>query len=68
MPGETCFYDLKDGWSGKFVCVSETTGNPPLTGIYTHAYPSLCYRDYIWRLTNYISQRLEKENEFINSL
>lgn len=68
MPGESCFYDLKDGWSGQFICVSETTRNPPLTGIYTQAYPSLGYRDNIWRLTNYISQRLDKENEFINSL
>ena len=68
MPNETCYYDLKDGWSGQFVCVSETTGNPPLTGTYSKYPQSLGYRDNIWRLANYISQRLEKENEFINSL
>ena len=68
MPNETCYYDLKGGWSGQFICVSETTGNPPLTGIYSQSPRSLGYRDNIWRLTNYISQRLEKENNFINSL
>ena len=68
MPDETCYYDLKDGWSGQFICVSETTGNPPLTRIYSQYPQSLGYRDSIWRLTNYISQRLEKENDFINSL
>lgn len=68
MPDETCYYDLKDGWSGQFICVSETTGNPPLTGTYSKYPQSLGYRDNIWRLANYISQRLEKENEFINSL
>lgn len=68
MPDETCYYDLKGGWSGQFVCVSETTGNPPLTGTYYNSPQSLGYRDSIWRLANYISQRLEKENAFINSL
>ena len=67
LPDETCYYDL-GGWSGQFICVSETTGNPPLTGFYSYYPYSLGYRDNIWRLTNYISQRLEKENEFINSL
>ena len=68
MPDDTCYYNLMDGWSGQFVCISETTGNPPLTGTYSKYPQSLGYRDNIWRLTNYISQRLEKENEFINSL
>lgn len=68
MPDETCYYDLKGGWSGQFICISETTGNPPLTGTYSQYPQSLGYRDSIWRLANYISQRLEKENEFINNL
>ena len=68
MPSETCYYDLKDWGSGQFICVSETTGNPPLTGTYNQYPRSLGYRDNIWRLTNYINQRLEKENEFINGL
>ena len=68
MPGETCYYDLNGGWSGQFICISETTGNQPLTGIYSQYPQSLGYRDNIWRLTNYISQRLAKENDFINSL
>ena len=68
MPSETCWFNLGSSWSVQFICVSETTGNPPLIGTYSNYPQSLGYRDNIWRLTNYISQRLEKENEFINSL
>ena len=67
MPGEKCYYDLKERLTGQFICVSKTTGNPPLKGTYSDKPYSLGYRDSIWRLTNYISQRLEKENEFINN-
>lgn len=64
--GETCYYGFD--WVFEFVCVSETTGNPPLTKAYTLFPKTLGYRDSIWRLANYINQRLEKENEFINNL
>ena len=66
--GETCWFDLKSEWSGKFVCTQETTGNPPIKDTYYYFPQSLGYRDSIWRLANYINQRLEKENEFINTL
>lgn len=68
MPGETCWFNLGSSWSGQFICISETTGNAPLLGTYTNTPQALGYRDSIWRLVNYISQRLEKENEFINNL
>lgn len=66
--GEKCWFDLKSGWSGQFVCIAETTGNPPVKELYPNYPQSLGYRDSIWRLANYIRQRLEKENEFINTL
>ena len=64
--GDTCYYGFD--WVFEFVCVSETTSNPPLTKGYTTYPKTLGYRDSIWRLANYISKRLEKENEFINNL
>lgn len=64
--GETCYYGFD--YVFEFKCKAESTGNPPITSQYS-AYPkTLGYRDNIWRLTNYISQRLDKENDFINSL
>lgn len=64
--GDTCYYGFD--YVFEFICVSETTGNPPLTKGYTTYPKTLGYRDSIWRLANYINQRLEKENEFINTL
>lgn len=64
--GDTCFYGFD--YVFKFECVTETTGNPPLTKGYTLYPKTLGYRDSIWRLYNYIKSRLEIENEFINNL
>ena len=64
--GEKCYFGFD--WVFEFECKAESTGNPPLTGSYSNYPRSLGYRDNIWRLSNYITQRLEKENDFINSL
>ena len=64
--GEKCYYGFD--WIVQFECIAESTGNPPLTQAYNNFPKTLGYRDSIWRLVNYINQRLEKENEFINSL
>lgn len=66
MPGETCFYGFN--WVFEFECIAETTGNAPITKGYSLYPQELGYRDSIWRLYNYVKQRLEKENEFINGL
>ena len=65
--GETCYYGF-DWMVLQFECISESTGNPPVTAQYSVFPRTLGYRDSIWRLANYIKQRLEKENEFINNL
>ena len=64
--GEKCYYGFD--WVVQFECIAESTGNPPLTQAYNNFPKTLGYRDSIWRLVNYINQRLDKENEFINSL
>ena len=64
--GETCNFGFD--YVFEFVCVSETTGNPPLTKQYDIFPKTMGYKDSIWRLSNYIKSRLEKENEFINNL
>ena len=64
--GETCNFGFD--YVFEFVCVSETTGNPPLTKQYDIFPKTMGYKDSIWRLSNYIKSRLEKENEFINKL
>lgn len=65
--GEKCYFGF-DVIAFEFECIAESTGNPPLTQAYNNFPKTLGYRDSIWRLVNYINQRLEKENEFINSL
>lgn len=66
--GDKCWYNLSDGWAGEFICVAESTGNSPVIGSYANYPRMLGYRDSYWRLVNYIEQRLNKENEFINTL
>ena len=64
--GEKCYFGFD--YAFEFECKAESTGNPPIISQYS-AYPkTLGYKDSIWRLANYIKQRLEKENEFINNL
>lgn len=64
--GETCYYGFN--YAYKFTAISETTGNPPLTGSYKDYPKELGYYDSFWRLANYIKQRISVENDFINSL
>lgn len=64
--GETCYYGFE--YVYKFTATSETTGNPPLTGVYNNYPRDLGYYDSFWRLANYIKQRISVENNFINSL
>ena len=65
--GEKCYFGF-DVIAFEFECIAESTGNPPLTQAYNNYPKTLGYRDSLWRLVNYIKQRLEKENEFINNL
>lgn len=64
--GDTCYYGFDKAY--KFTAITETTGNPPLTGSYNNYPKELGYYDSFWRLTNYIKQRISVENDFINSL
>ena len=64
--GDTCYYGFDNAY--KFTAITETTGNPPLTGSYNNYPKELGYYDSFWRLTNYIKQRISVENDFINSL
>ena len=66
--GEKCYFGFDNVFAFEFECIAESTGNPPLTQAYNSYPKTLGYRDSLWRLVNYIKQRLEKENEFINSL
>ena len=65
--GETCHFGF-DPIVVQFKCIKESMGNPPVTSQYSNYPKTLGYRDSIWRLANYIEQRLKKENEFINNL
>ena len=64
--GETCYYGF--GRAYKFIAITKTTGNPPITGSYKNYPIDLGYYDNFWRLANYIKQRISVENDFINSL
>lgn len=64
--GENCYYGF--GGAYKFTAITETTGNPPLTGSYNYYPKDLGYYDSFWRLINFIKQLISVENDFINSL
>ena len=66
--GEKCYFGFDNVFAFEFECIAESTGNPPLTQAYNSYPKTLGYRDSLWRLVNYIKQRLEKENDFINKL
>lgn len=63
--GEKCYYGFD--WVFEFECISESTGNAPITRAYLQYPKTLGYRDSFWRLVKYIEDRLDKENNFINN-
>ena len=63
---EKCYYGFD--WVFEFECISESTGNAPLTIEYSVYPKTLGYRDSLWRAVNYITKVLEINNNFINNL
>ena len=64
--GSICSYGK--GRNTIFECIKESVGNPPITKFYEHVPYDLGYRDSIWRVVKFITERFEYIETEINKL